>query len=163
MSDLLVPLLKLPDLAPHLERAAAQGTVIRRARSFEKSEVRRFVARHFSEGWADEAEVSFSRVPSGCYLATRDKRIVGFSVIESTAPAFFGPTGVDPAYRRKGLGTALLLAAMHGLRERGHVYSVIGWAGPVSFYVKTVNAIPSPDSEPGIYSDLLTPDDTRPR
>jgi GNAT superfamily N-acetyltransferase len=158
VSDLLVPLLKLPPLEPHLTRMAAAGVGVRRARSYERTHVARFVRRHFSEGWVDEAMVSFSRTPPGCFVATREKKIVGFAVVEATAPNFFGPTGVDPAHRGGGIGTALVVAALHGLREIGYVYAIIGWAGPVAFYARTVNAIPIANSEPGIYSDLLAPD-----
>jgi GNAT superfamily N-acetyltransferase len=159
VSDLLVPLLKLPRLGPLVERLGTSGVTVRRARPYEKSPVERFVRRHFTEGWADETMVSFARVPVGCFVATFEKRIVGFAVIESTAPNFFGPTGVDPAHRSKGIGTALLIAALQGLREAGYVYAVIGWAGPLGFYAKTVNAIPIDDSEPGIYSDMLASDE----
>ena len=54
-----------------------------------------------------------------------------------------------------GIGKALLIAALWGLRELGYVYGVIGAAGPVEFYRQTVGAIVIPDSEPGIYTDLL--------
>jgi hypothetical protein len=37
----------------------------------------------------------------------------------------------------------------------GYVYAVIGRAGPVEFYQKAVGAIVIPDSDPGIYTDLL--------
>ena len=158
MGDLLVPLLKLPPLEPHLARLDAAGVRVRRARAYEKSHVRRFVRKHFSEGWADEALVAFARQPVGCFVATFAKKIVGFAVIESTAPNFFGPTGVDPAHRGKGIGTALLIAALAGLRELGYVYAIIGWAGPVAFYATTVNAVPIEGSEPGLYSDMLAPE-----
>ena len=162
MSDLLVPLLKLPPLEPHAQRQAAAGVSIRRARSYERSLVRRFVLRHFSEGWADEAMVAFGRTPVGCFVATREKKIVGFAVIEATAPNFFGPTGVDPAHRGSGIGTALTVAALHGLRDIGYVYGIIGWAGPVAFYARTVNATTIANSEPGIYSDMLAVDTDEP-
>jgi predicted N-acetyltransferase YhbS len=162
VSDLLVPLLKLPPLEPHLGRMASAGVVVRRARSYERSKVERFVRRHFSEGWADEALVSFGRTPVGCFVATSEKKIVGFAVIESTAPNFFGPTGVDPAHRGKGIGTALVVASLHALRDLGYVYAIIGWAGPIAFYARTVNATIIPNSEPGIYSDMLAPDPEEP-
>ena len=57
--------------------------------------------------------------------------------------------------QHKGIGKALLLASLWGLREMGYVYGIIGAAGPVDFYQKTVGAIIIPDSEPGIYVDLL--------
>ncbi len=159
MRDLLVPLLKLPALEPHLAALRPHGIVVRRSRSYEMSQTRRFILRFFTEHWADEAELAFSHMPISCYIATHERKIVGFAVVDVTARGFFGPTGVDPAYRGRGLGTALLIAALHGLRELGYVYGVIGWAGPVSFYMKTVNAIPIEGSVPGIYSDLLDPDE----
>ena len=55
----------------------------------------------------------------------------------------------------KGIGKALLLASLWALREMGYVYAIIGAAGPVRFYQKTVGAIIIPDSEPGIYTDSL--------
>ena len=41
------------------------------------------------------------------------------------------------------------------LRELGYVYGIIGGAGPIKFYQKTVGASVIDDSEPGIYTDLL--------
>lgn len=159
MPDLLVSLYKLPPAAPRLDALRQNaGVVIRRAYPFELSRTRRFVARHFSESWADEAEAAFARQPITCWIAVREKKIVGFACAESTARAFFGPTGVDPAFRNKGIGHSLLLAALHGLRDLGYAYGIIGAAGPVDFYVKSVGAIPILDSQPGIYVDLLGPD-----
>jgi ribosomal protein S18 acetylase RimI-like enzyme len=65
---------------------------------------------------------------------------------------------VDPQARGRGVGTALLLAALHDLRGLGYGYGIIGAAGPVDFYVKTVNAIVIPDSSPGVYMDMLARD-----
>lgn len=69
--------------------------------------------------------------------------------------AFFGPTGVSSELRGHGIGKALLLASLWGLRELGYVYGVIGGAGPIEFYENSVGAIVIPNSEPGIYTDLL--------
>lgn len=158
MPDLLVPLYKLDPAQPRLDALRAEGIVVRRAYPFDLSRTRRFITRHFSEGWADEAEAAFARLPITCYLAIHEKTVIGFACVEATARGFFGPTGVDPAFRGKGVGAALLLAALHGLREQGYAYGIIGGAGPVDFYVKAAGAIPIPDSAPGIYVDMLGPD-----
>ena len=55
----------------------------------------------------------------------------------------------------RGIGKALLIFSLWGLRELGYVYGIIGRAGPVDFYKQTVGAIVIPDSDPGIYTDLL--------
>jgi GNAT superfamily N-acetyltransferase len=158
LPDLLVPLYRLPPAAPRVDALRADGVIVRRAHPFDRSRTRRFIARHFSEGWADEAEAAFARLPITCWIAIREKRVVGFACVEATAKSFFGPTGVDPAERGKGIGAALLVASLHDLRALGYAYGIIGSAGPVDFYVKSVGAIPIPDSTPGIYVDLLAPD-----
>jgi len=119
------------------------------------TEVRQFIQQHFSARWADETAIGFAHQPISVYLATVEHRLVGFAAYECTRRGFFGPTGVVESARGKGIGTALLLASLQGLHELGYVYGIIGGAGPVSFYEKTVGAIVIPDSEPGIYTDLL--------
>ena len=149
MSDLLVNLLKLPPVE------ASHEFNVRRAQPFEFTPVRDFVATHFSTSWADEISVGFVRQPVSVYIATIQRELVGFSAYECTRRGFFGPTGVVEAAQHKGVGKALLLASLWGLREMGYVYGIIGAAGPVEFYQKTIGAIVIPDSEPGIYVDLL--------
>ena len=149
MPDLLVNLLNLP--APE----GSDKFIIRRAQPFEISAVRSFVAENFSAGWADEISIGCARQPVSVYIATIEREIVGFSAYECTRRGFFGPTGVLDSARGKGIGKALLLASLWGLREMGYVYGIIGAAGPVHFYQKTVGAIIIPGSEPGIYVDAL--------
>ena len=151
MPDLLVNLLKLP--AP--DDYSASGFNLRRAQPFEISLVRRFVGENFSPNWADEISVGFARQPISVFVATIDRQLAGFAAYECTRRGFFGPTGVVPSARGKGIGKALLLASLEALREMGYVYAIIGAAGPVRFFQKTVGAIIIPDSEPGIYTDRL--------
>jgi GNAT superfamily N-acetyltransferase len=151
MPDLLVNLLKLPVLE------ATEGVIVRRPQPFELSQVRRFVAENFSAGWADEISVGFARQPISVLVATIDHKLAGFAAYECTRRGFFGPTGVIQDAQGKGIGKALLLHSLFALREMGYVYAIIGAAGPVRFYQKTVGAIIIPDSEPGIYTDKLEP------
>lgn len=149
MPDLLVNLLKLPAFENPQEFS------IRRAQPFELTAVRTFVQTNFSASWADEISVGFARQPITVYIATIQQSIVGFAAYECTRRGFFGPTGVAQSARGKGIGKALLLASLWGLREMGYVYGIIGAAGPLDFYQKTVGAIMIPGSEPGIYADRL--------
>jgi GNAT superfamily N-acetyltransferase len=151
MPDLLVNLLKIPQL----EDTAAEGFSVRRAQPFELTPVRTFVATNFSQSWADEISVGFARQPISVFIATIERKPVGFAAYECTRRGFFGPTGVIQAAQGKGVGKALLLSSLWALREMGYVYAIIGAAGPVRFYQKTVGAIIIPDSEPGIYTDSL--------
>ena len=155
MPDLLVNLLKLPPLDPLIRELNTQGVQIRRAQPFEITHVRLFVEENFSIAWADEVSVGFAYKPVSVYVATRNATVIGFAGYECTRRSFFGPTGVMESERGRGIGKALLIASLWGLRELGYVYGVIGGAGPVEFYQETVGAIVIPDSEPGIYTDLL--------
>jgi GNAT superfamily N-acetyltransferase len=151
MPDMLVNLSKLPSL----DRLNDEGINIRRAQPFEITPVRKFIELNFSVAWADEISVGFANKPVTVVIATRDGRVIGFAGYECTRRAFFGPTGVAESERGQGIGSALLIASLWGLRELGYVYGIIGGAGPTDFYEKTVGAIVIPDSKPGIYTDLL--------
>jgi len=155
MPDLLVNLSKVPPLTPLLAELENQGIRIRRAQPFEISPLRSFIEQEFSRSWADEVSVGFANKPVSIFIATIDGKIVGFAAYECTRRSFFGPTGVSKTQQGRGVGTALLIASLQGLSEMGYVYGIIGGAGPVEFYQKTVGAIVIADSTPGIYTDLL--------
>ena len=159
MSDMLVSLLDLPPLGPILEAQRRQNIVIRRVFSFEITPVRRFVEEHFGTGWADEISVGFANKPTTVYIAIdqsgEKKEIVGFAAYECTCRDFFGPTGVAKSHRKRGIGKALLIAALHGLRELGYAYGIIGGVGPAEFYEKACGAVLIENSTPGIYRDML--------
>jgi GNAT superfamily N-acetyltransferase len=155
MPDMLVNLLNLPPLDPLVEEQKEAGVNIRRAQPFEITSVREFVESNFSLTWADEIAIGFAAKPVTVYIATCESRVIGFAAYECTRRSFFGPTGVAEDDRGRGIGKALLIAALWGLRELGYVYGIIGRAGPVEFYQEAVGAIVIPDSEPGIYTDLL--------
>ena len=155
MPDLLVNLLQLPSLEPQLEQLSRAEIIVRRAQPFEISKVRSFITENFSTAWADEISFGFAAKPVTVYIATMNRTVVGFAAYECTRRAFFGPTGVVDSMRGRGLGKVLLMASLHGLRELGYAYGIIGGAGPVEFYQKTVGAVVIADSDPGIYTDLL--------
>lgn len=155
MPDLLVNLLKLPGLEPALAEMVDARVVIRRAQPFEITLVRSFIENNFSAAWTDEVSVGFASKPVSVFIATLEGEIVGFAAYECTRRNFFGPTAVIESARGKGVGKALLLACLWGLRELGYVYGIIGRAGPIEFYQKTIGAVVIPDSDPGIYVDFL--------
>lgn len=158
MPDMLVNLLRLPPARPALEELRRAGLVVRRARPWELTPVCGFVAEHFGRAWADEISVGFARQPVTVFVSLREGRLVGFAAYECTRKNFFGPTGVVEGERGRGLGRALLLASLRGLRELGYAYAVIGGVGPVEFYERAVGARLIPDSSPGVYADPLRPE-----
>ncbi len=155
MPDMLVKLYELPQAAPVMSKLAESGIEIRRPIAPEKHVVVQWVREHFNEGWASETEVAFTNQPVSCFIAIENGTIIGFACYEATCKNYFGPTGVSLQARGRGVGTGLLIASMHALHELGYGYAVIGGAGPVEYYNKTVGAIPIENSVPGIYRGML--------
>lgn len=155
MTDMLVKLYNLPPLEPELAAMTAQGITIRRALAPEKQLVLQWIAQHFFDGWVSETDVTFGHTPIDCWLAVEKDQLIGFGCVNATAKAFFGPTGVSEAARGRGVGRALLIACLHGLRWEGYAYAIIGGVGPIDFYNKAVGATIIEDSTPSIYAGML--------
>lgn len=136
MPDLLVKLYDLPQTRPELPK----GITIRPVMASETSVARDWIEHAFSLGWADEFERGAHMAPVGSFIAVEDRKIVGFVCFDVTALGLFGPTGVDKTCRGRGLGAALLFAALDAMKAKGHAYAVIGWAGPIDFYERMVGA-----------------------
>ncbi len=155
MPDMLVKLYTLPNLEPVIAQQRAAGIEIRRALPPEKHVVVEWVRRTFGDIWASETDVSFARQPVGCFIAVEGQQMLGFACYEATCRDYFGPTGVSEAARGRGIGAALLLAALHALRAEGYAYAIIGAVGPAEFYSKVVGATLIADSTPGILGGML--------
>jgi GNAT superfamily N-acetyltransferase len=150
---MLVKLYALPPL--DLAEQAAQGVTVRRAIPPEKHHVLAWVRANFSEYWASETDVAFSRQPPSVWLATLDATLIGFACWDATARGFLGPMGVGEAARGKGTGTVLLLAALHDMHAHGYLYGIIGAVGPVAFYESACGATVIPESTPAGYTGML--------
>jgi GNAT superfamily N-acetyltransferase len=153
--DMLVKLYDLPDSRATYDRLRQAGIMLRRALAPEKHKVTAWVRKTFSEAWASEAEVAFSRQPISCFIAVQERKIIGFACHDATCPNFFGPTGVEPKVQKNGVGKALLFACLEDMRHQGFGYAIIGGVGPAEFYAKAVGAVAIEGSEPGIYRGLL--------
>jgi GNAT superfamily N-acetyltransferase len=155
MADLLVRLYDLPPLAPAIAAVGAAGITIRRAAAAERGAVVAWARSHGSPGWADECEAAFARLPLACFVAIEDDTLIGFACYEATCRNFFGPELVHPERRGRGVGRALLLAALDALRAEGYAYAIIGWASSIDFYRRAVGALVIDGSERGIYPAKL--------
>lgn len=155
MPDMLVKLYKLPPLEPILQKLRENGIEVRRALAPEKHLVLAWINQYFWVSWAAECDVTFGHLPIGTFIAVENATILGFACYDASARGFFGPTGVNDAARGRGVGGALLLAALHDMRVQGYGYGIIGAVGPAEFYAKVVGATLIEDSVPGIYGGLL--------
>lgn len=155
MADMLVRLYDLNFSDPVFEQLSKEGVVIKRAIAPEKTAVVSWVKSNFGVHWASECSCAFRTSPACCYVAMKEKEIVGFACYDVTFKSFFGPTGVDEKYRGKGIGKALLLKSLEALWNLGYAYGIIGCVGPTEFYEKVCDAVIIDKSAPGIYKNLL--------
>ena len=153
--DMLVKLYELKADPALDKRIAEQGITIRRVLAPELSALTAWIEPRFGSGWVAEATVATMRQPPTCFIAIRNDELIGFACHDATAKGFFGPTGVDTAARGKGVGHALLLTTLLDMYAQGYAYGVIGGAGPMEFYRRSVGAIPIEGSDPGIYRGML--------
>ena len=170
MTDMLVKLYTLPEVTPHLIALNQKGLEIRRPDPSEKYILAEWVRKHFKESWAVGCEVALEHRPVSCYIAVEksqahfpienpyelpDEVLLGFACYDVASKGMFGAMGVKEDYRGQGIGTALLLACLHAMKEEGYAYAVIGWVASVDFYARAAGATVIPDSEPGIFRGKL--------
>ena len=155
MPDMLVKLYELPDITDANNKLTEKGIEVRRAIAPEKHIIVDWVRKTFSPAWASECEVAFTNHPVSCYIAVEEGNLTGFACYDATYRNFFGPTGVGKEARGKGIGKVLLLKCLYAMEAEGYGYAIIGGAGPVDFYAKSVGATAIEGSIPGIYKGML--------
>jgi len=149
--DCLVKLYNLPLLDDN------SGKIIfRRVMAYEKTQLLDWVKSKFGSNWSDECSVAFTSQPISCFVAIENGNILGFACYDCTQKNFFGPMGVEDKYRNLGVGSRLLIASLHAMKNNGYAYAIIGSCGDhLNFYSKIVDAIPIEGSTPGIYSNRI--------
>jgi GNAT superfamily N-acetyltransferase len=171
MTDMLVRLFSLPEIAPHQQALEAKGFILRRAHPAESDTIVPWVEHHFNPKWAAECRGALHHRPTTCFIAVQPQplpspdedpynnlppeQLVGFACYHIVAKGMFGPEGVHLGHRGQGIGRGLLLACLHAMARDGYAYAVIAWAGPTGFYQKMVGATLIEDSEPGIFRGPL--------
>lgn len=161
MADMLVKLYNIPDPHDIEKKLADQGIRIKKALAPDRSKIIQFSKTCAKEDYSDEVSATFSNNPVTCYIATKEKQIIGFACYEATARDFFGPMAVLETERKKGIGKALLLKCLESMREMGYAYAIIGWpaASAVDFYIKCVDAVMIEEKSSGIYKRMIEIDE----
>ena len=144
------------------EKLLANGITVKRAYIGDKHIILDFV-KNFSNNnpyWVNETEYALFNDPSSCFVAVKDKEIIGFACYNATAKGFFGPLGVNKAFRNQGVGKELLMRCLYSMKESGYAYAIIGWidGNAVDFYKRTVSAVIIDDSPPNksIYKNSVS-------
>jgi len=156
MPDMLVKLYDLEEQIGTVKELKSKGIYIKRVLAPDRHKVIAYVKETFDENWASECECAFSNQPVSCFIAVKDKKVIGFACYDVTAKNYFGPTGVLDNCRGNGIGKALLMQCLLAMKESGYGYAIIGGAeDAIGFYKKAVGAIVIEDSVPGIYRSLI--------
>jgi N-acetylglutamate synthase-like GNAT family acetyltransferase len=151
--DMLVKLYEVQDCPELIEKLKNEGVLIKKAMTPDLTKITSWVKETFGQGWADECTAAI--LSDGCWIAVKDKKVIGFACYDATMKDFFGPTGVQEDMRGHGIGKALLIRCLISMKERGYAYAIIGSAGPKDFYRKAVGAIGIEGSIPGAYRNMV--------
>jgi GNAT superfamily N-acetyltransferase len=155
MPDMLVKLYNLQNTWDFISEQKILGIEIRKPVGPEKRLVVKWVEENFFYAWAGETDVAISNKPITCFIAIKERKLIGFSCYDATALGYFGPTGVQKAFRGKGTGKALLMASLLDMKLKGYGYAVIGGVDIPEFYEKAVGALEIPESSSGILKTCL--------
>ncbi len=161
MADMLVKLYNIPHSHDIEKNLLKSGIRIKKALAPDRSRIIAFSRTCAKDDYSDEVKAAFSNNPITCYIATREKEIIGFACYEATARNFFGPMAVLESERKKGVGKALLLKALESMWELGYAYAMIGWPtkSAVGFYKKCVDAILVDEKSSGVYKRMIEVDE----
>lgn len=161
MADMLVKLYNIPNSYNIEEKLLEEGIRIKKALAPDRSRIIDFSKTCAKDDYSDEVSVTFSNNPITCYIATKEKKIIGFACYEATAKNFFGPMAVLENERKKGIGKALLLKSLKSMQELGYAYAIIGWPAKsaIDFYKKCVDAIMIDEKSSGVYKRMIEIDE----
>ena len=79
MADMLVKLYNINSFSEQEDRLLEHGVRIKRALAPDKSKIVEFAQTCSNEDYSDEVEIAFSNHPITCYIATKEKKIIGFA------------------------------------------------------------------------------------
>lgn len=158
---MLVKLYNIPHSYGIEEELLKSGIRIKKALAPDRSRITAFSKTCAKDDYSDEVQAAFSNNPISCYIAVREKKIIGFACYEATAKDFFGPMAVLESERKKGIGKALLIKSLESMRELGYAYAMIGWPAKsaVDFYKKCVDAVMIDDKSLGVYTRMIDIDE----
>ncbi len=129
------------DFTKDIERLAQEDFIIRRAGDGDWDGIEKFLAENW-KSWIEEVKSSFQNTPKTLYICVHKGEVVGFSGYEGNnrKMGWFGPMGVLPVTRGKGIGAIVCLLCLRDLYQAGHRQAIIPWVGPVRFYDKVCHA-----------------------
>ncbi|MGD6850022.1 GNAT family N-acetyltransferase [Rossellomorea aquimaris] len=125
----------------------------------DEKELLKWVEEHFGESWSKTLIQAFQSSEEFIPIIKAEEKgkFIGFAAFDvyKNKKGIYGPMGVLPHTRHKGVGKGLLYNALHCMQEKGYMYAVLKEAGPIEFYEKECNAklIPVENDECEIESE----------
>jgi len=160
MPDMLVKLYDMEFVSN--TKLPADGISVKKACIVDKKKILDFIKANFGADtpWAYECEYALFNSPVSCYIAVRNKEIIGFACYDATAKGFFGPMGVSEKFRSMGVGLELLIRSLVSMKEFGYAYAIIGATSgrALEFYARHVGATVIEGSvlNKSIYKNLIS-------
>lgn len=121
-------------------RLRQAGIVTRRARPEDHESIAALCLSHGHDGWATETGLALQKSPVPVFVAIRKGTVCGFATHSICGPVHFGPMLTNEELRGMGIGSVLLKDCLRDWQEAGIEQGEITWAGPLSFYARTVDA-----------------------
>ncbi|HEY1642061.1 MAG TPA: GNAT family N-acetyltransferase [Streptosporangiaceae bacterium] len=122
------------------DRLRAAGVLVRRAGPADDGPLQDALRGSWPETWVTETAAALRSDQGGVHIAVQGRQYAGFCAYGVSRHHEIGPIGTDPRLRRLGIGAVLLRRCLAEQRDRGLASADIGWAGPLSFFSRTVHA-----------------------
>lgn len=110
----------------------------------DEKELLKWVDENFGESWSKTLLQAFQSSEESIPIIKAEEKgkLIGFAAFDvyKNKKGIYGPMGVLPHTRHKGVGKGLLYHALQGMQERGYMYAVLKEAGPIEFYEKECKA-----------------------
>jgi GNAT superfamily N-acetyltransferase len=129
-----------PDTEAAESRLRSEGIEVRPARAGDDGPMQESLRTTWRPTWITELTAALRRTDSGLEIAVQDTRYVGFCAHGLNRPHEVGPAGTTPDRRRLGIGAVLLKRCLASQRDRGLTAAELVWAGPLSYFSRTLDA-----------------------
>jgi predicted N-acetyltransferase YhbS len=140
--DMTVDLLTAPlDTHAAEERLRSAGIVIRRADAADDGPLQASLAAIWIPDWIAALTAALRDGHGGLHVALQGERYVGFCAYGVNRLHETGPLGTSPDLRGLGIGGTLIKRCLADLRDRGLSTADLSWAGPLSYFSRTLNAV----------------------
>jgi GNAT superfamily N-acetyltransferase len=116
------------------------GIVTRRARAEDEEGITALCLSQGHDGWAAETGLALRKSPVPVFVALKAGTVCAFATHSLCGPVHFGPMLTHEGLRGMGIGSVLLKDCLRDWQAAGIARCEITWAGPLSFYARSVGA-----------------------